>query len=217
MKHTTSQIALKQAIADSFDRRRNALTETFRVVIVHKDTVLVPRACAMAVPMIYAHWEGYIKEVLQLYIEFLEDLALPQRDVSAALLAYAWSGSFRKLKDNLSHAKQVEITQRLIASLNEVLVFEKTERRIDTRSNLYFDVLEELAQCLCLDISPLKTAKRKLDALVNRRNQIAHGGREQTLTLLDVEEHRELVLDLMQQFESILVSAIDTTAYRRAS
>ena len=87
-----SETGLRAAIADCLDRRRRALTDTIRVVAAQEGTVLHAHACAMAVPMLYAHWEGFAKEALQLYIEFLEHSAVAQREVRASLLAYSWSG-----------------------------------------------------------------------------------------------------------------------------
>lgn len=207
---------LRTAIADCLDRRRTALTETVRVVAAHKDTVLHPRACAMAIPMLYAHWEGFAKEVLQLYVEFIEKSAVSQREAQASLLAYSWSGSFRKLSSNLSHDKKVELIERFLGSLTEALAFEKREREIDTKSNLLFEVLEDLARFFCLDISPMRDQSKKLDALVNRRNNIAHGGREQKIEDSDIEDYRALVLNLMESLEKVLESAVQASSYRRS-
>lgn len=205
---------LRAAIADCLDRRRTALTETVRVVAAHKDTVLHQRACAMAIPMLYAHWEGFAKEVLQLYVEFLEKSAVAQREVQANLLAYSWSGSFRKLTGNLTHEKKVELIERFLGSLTESLAFEKRERDIDTKSNLFFEVLEDLARCFCLDIDPMREQSKKLDALVNRRNNIAHGGREQKLEDSDIADYRALVLTLMASLEKILDGAVQSASFR---
>lgn len=211
------ETTLREAIADCLDRRRTALTETVRVVGAHKDTVLHQRACAMAIPMLYAHWEGFAKEALQLYVEHLERSAVAQRDVHANLLAYSWSGSFRKLSGTLTHERKVELIERFLGSLTDVLTFENREREIDTKSNLFFEVLEDLARCLCLDVGPMRGHSKKLDALVNRRNNIAHGGREQTLDDSDIEDYRGLVISLMEALEGVLSTAVQAASFRRAT
>lgn len=207
--------ALRAAIADCLDRRRTALTETARVVAAHKDTVLHQRACAMAIPMLYAHWEGFAKEVLELYVEFLEKSALAQRDVRTSILAYSWSGSFHKLSGNLKHDKKIELIELFLGSLTAALAFEARQREIDTKSNLFFNVLEDLAHYLCLDVEPMRGQSKKLDALVNRRNHIAHGGREQKLEDVDIDEYRSLVLTLMESLESVLDTAVTSSSFRR--
>jgi hypothetical protein len=186
-----------------------------RVVASTKGTVLLSSASQMAVPMIYAHWEGFAKEALQLYAEYLEVIGLPQGETSSALLAYAWEGSFAKLRDKLTHAKKEEIVNRFFGSLESALVFEKKQKDIDTKSNLMFDVMEDLATAFCLDIGKLRTHKQNLDALVHRRNSIAHGGREQSMNDSNVAEYRDLVVLLMTELESTLIAAIASKSYRR--
>lgn len=213
---TGEELTLATSITDCLDRRRGSLTDIIRVVASVKNTVLLQPTCMMAVPIIYAHWEGFTKECLQLYVEHLEAIALPQGDASSALLAYAWEGSFAKLRDKLTHAKKEELVERFFASLDTALVFEKKQREIDTKSNLSFKVLEELAQAFCLDIAPLRVHKTSLDAMVNRRNNIAHGGRDQAMDDVDVARYRELALTLMTELESILLNAISKQTYRRS-
>ena len=211
----TPTLSFKEGVADCLDRRRTALTETERVVSAMKETVLFQRACAMAIPMLYANWEGFAKESLQLYVEFLEGAKVPLSDIEASLLAYVWTGSFRKLSGTLTHARKVELIERFLSSLSATLIFEKGEREIDTKSNLFFHVLDELSVCLCLDIKGMRQHEKKLDALVNRRNNIAHGGREQRLDEEDVDSYRTLVLSLMEDLESTLHDAVDNGRYRK--
>lgn len=210
-----AELRLSEAIADCLDRRRTALTETSRIVSSHRGTVLFQRACGMAIPMLYAHWEGFAKEVLQLYVEYLERVAPIQLEVQSSLLAYSWSGAFRKLAGNLTHEKKVELIERFLGRLDEALAFEKREREIDTKSNLFFSVLEDLARCLCLDVESMRGHERKLDSLVNRRNNIAHGGRDPQLNETDIEEYRVLVLDLMSALENVLADAVANARFRR--
>ncbi|HEL4164221.1 MAE_28990/MAE_18760 family HEPN-like nuclease [Stenotrophomonas maltophilia] len=207
---------LAQGVADCLDRRRHTLTETQRVVLSLQGTVLHEHACRMAVPMLYAIWEGFAKEVLQLYIEHIQSTEIPQSETATPLLAYAWTGSFKKLANNLDHLKKVELVDRFFSALTDRLVFERREREIDTKSNLTFRVLEEITTALCLDLTVLAQHKVKLDALVNRRNNIAHGGRDQAIDETVVAEYKELVLELMIALEATLLSAIECRSYMRA-
>lgn len=204
-----------QGVADSLDRRRTSLTETLRVVASARGTVLIDQACRMSVPMIYAIWEGFAKEVLQLYVEYLGSIELPQSEASTSLLAYAWTNSFAKLSHTLTHEKKVELVDKFYAGLTDRLVFDKRQREINTKSNLLFEVMEDIAGSLCLDIDPLRAHKHKLDALVHRRNTIAHGGRDQPINEDTVSEYRDLVLALMEALELTLQSAIANRTFVR--
>jgi hypothetical protein len=203
----------KTAVAEALDRRRAAMTETIRVVRHLRENVLENRARSMAIPMFYAQWEGYIREVFQLYVEHLEACGLPQRNFRKHLLAYAWRTSFNKLKGELSLERQVELIERFMNVRDAPLVFAKTEREIDTKSNLLFAQFQHLCSCLCLDSSQVAGHKQKLDALVHRRNNIAHGGRESRFDEQEIEDAHTLVLDLMSAVETMLQGAVDFRRY----
>jgi len=204
---------LAQAIADCLDRRRLTLTNTKRVVLSLKDNVLQKHSCCMAIPMIYAIWEGFAKEVLQLYLEYIKESKIPQSKAATALLAYAWSRSFKKLSNNLDQAKKVELVDKFFAALNDTLVFETSE--VETNSNLKFAVLQGIATELCLDLTALNEHQKKLDALVNRRNNIAHGGREPDVSETLVSDYGDSVLALMLALEETLLAAIKTQVFFR--
>ena len=216
MHPTSDEENVKKEIADCHDRRRSDLNLTLRVIANSKGTVLFQHVCSMAIPMLYAEWEGFVKEVLQLYLEYLQKKAIPQKDINPAILAYAWSGSFRKLSSELTHAKKVELIMSFLDSLDGKLNFKQEELNINTKSNLKFKILESIAECLSLDISQMQEHERKLDALVNRRNSISHGGREKKISEDEIKENSELVNSLMNALESVLFNAIECKKYQRS-
>ncbi|MEZ4271749.1 MAG: MAE_28990/MAE_18760 family HEPN-like nuclease [Myxococcota bacterium] len=204
-----------EEIANCLDRRRKGLTETERVALALQDNVLFQAASLMAIPMFYAHWEGFAKEVLQHYIEYVEGRSVPMKEVETSLLAYAWTGSFRKLSGTLTHERKKELIERFLSTLSSPIAFDQAEKDIDTGSNLFFGVLKGLFECLCLDIGRMREHEKKLNGLVNRRNNIAHGGRVQKLTQSDVHEYHDLVLQLMGELESTLLEAIGKDVFIR--
>lgn len=211
----TPEQRLKDDIADALDRRRAVLAETDRVVSKLANTGLRDRVCAMAVPMIYAQWEGFTKEALRLYVEFVEGLNVPLSDASASLLAYAWGDSFRKLTGSPSRELKMELIDRFLSGPAEALAFDDPARQINMRSNLKFAEIQRLSEWLCLDIEAMRSNNRKLDAFVHRRNNIGHGGREPSLTKSHVDEDMALVLTLMEQLELALLDAVDSARYLR--
>ena len=62
----------------------------------------------------------------------------------------------------------------------------------------------------------MRDQSKKLDALVNRRNNIAHGGREQKLEDSDIDDYRTLVLTLMESLEKMLERAVQSASFRRS-
>lgn len=212
---TDKSSGLAEDIADALDRRREAISEVLRIVGAHRGTVLIDRACEMAIPILYAHWEGFAKESLLLYVEYLEGQGYMQSDVALGILAYTWGPTFEKFKHTLTREKKVELIENLLGSLYQTLKFPPSTRKIDTKSNLKFEVFEGLAKDLCLDITPMLDKRKHLDSLVNRRNNIAHGGRPQKIDETDIVGYRDMVIDLMVTLETMLQSAVERALHRR--
>jgi hypothetical protein len=195
-------------IAAAVDRRRLSLTEVARVLLEHQGHVLRNTVCSMALPLVYAHWEGFVKEAFEEYVEFLEHEGILHRELSPILLAYAWTPAFRKLATNQSIQKQTEIASLFLSRLDQTVRFDAQQKAIDTKSNLRFEVFQELAAILCLDVSSASEDQKKLNALVNRRNQIAHGGRGPGPDSETVLDYIDLVLDLMVAVERSISDAL---------
>ena len=195
-------------IAGNLDQRRLEITHIRRVILNYVGMSLESRVVVMAIPMVYAHWEGYFKEVCQIYLEHVESAVSRRRDLQPMLLGYLWTPILKPLTGGMNTQMKKTVAESAIYSLDKPVVFEEKEKAIDTKSNLNYDVLERTTQSICLDITPLTPRKRHLNALVNLRNNIAHGSSPRTLTYQDFHAHASETMKLMEQFEQILVSAL---------
>lgn len=204
---TELELALEQ-VTNNLDQRRLELTKLRRVNLNYVGTVLEPTAVRMAIPMIYAEWEGYVREVCQLYLEYVEATVSCCSNLQPALLGYLWTPMLRTLTGGLDGTRTKAVAERVFRSLQEPVVFSETEKAINTNSNLNFGALERIAASLCLDITSLTGAKKHLDALVHLRNNIAHGSPPRSLLYLDFDYYVSTALQSMEDFEKVVVSAI---------
>ncbi|WP_424136319.1 MAE_28990/MAE_18760 family HEPN-like nuclease [Roseomonas chloroacetimidivorans] len=169
------------------------------------------------VAILYAHWEGHIKFIVEKYFQFITirkiSLHLLERQLHInhfipRLAAIASSGAGVKQRSAL---------------LEDILFggdyrFARIDKKlIDTRSNLNSQVLEELCLVCGLDYSLLfKDHDDFIDRIVlKRRNEIAHGqdtpvGSEEIDTLVDN------VLALMRSFRNGLENKIYNKEYLKA-
>ncbi len=205
--------AFLERLSTLAERRRKLITMIYRTVLEVSATIYLDTAARMAVPMLYAHWEGYVREALQSYLEHVEKLKISQLDANPALLSYAWSKNFRDVASNQSAEARAEFTRRILAALQDPLMFHKKEHEIDMSSNLRFKVLEKLCVALCLDVAKLKEREKALDHMVERRNTIAHGGRVEGITVVDVDVDVKLVIDLIDRLETMIQDAVVNMAY----
>src|SRR5712692_3992085 len=162
-------------LSDSVDRRREEITYVRRVVAELRDTTLAQTAMLMAIPMLYAHWEGFVKESVELYIEYIEKQDLAPARVNPIVFSFA----IRKRLGSLIHSGSVErigeFAKWMIGMVATPVKFD--DKTVETRANLSFANLKTMCETLSIDVARLESEKRKLDGLVHRRNNIAHTGR----------------------------------------
>jgi len=205
--------SLIETIAENLDQRRLEFTKLRRVLLNYVGTPMEPAVIRMGIPMIYALWEGYIKEVCQLYIEYIEVNVPCVVDLQPAILGYMWTPELRPLTGGLNFDRKKTIASLALGSASAPVAFGSTEKEIDTKSNLKYSVLEDVANHLCLDISAMTTWKVHLNALVDLRNNIAHGSRPRSLSYADFDEHAWNMVALMEAFERVICNAVSKRAF----
>ena len=177
----------KEEISENLDKRRFEITNLRRVLLNYVGKSLESTVTRMAIPLLYANWEGYVKEVCQLYMEYIERSGTKNRELKAEMLGYLWSSDIRPLTGGINFEKK------------------KCERNINTKSNLNFGILENISAYLCFDVSFLIPYRHRLNALVNLRNNIAHGSFPSTMDYDIFDEYAKSILELMENFENIII------------
>jgi len=202
-------------VTDNLDRRRLEVTNLRRVLLAHAATPLESTAVRMCIPMIYAHWEGYVREVCQLYLEHIEVSVKAASQLQPALLGYLWTPKLKPITGGLNFSRRKAVAECALNDTRRPIRFGDVEKAINTRSNLNFSVLQEIANDLCLDIGGLALRRRHLDALVHIRNSIAHGCNPQPLKYSDFDQQATNMTALMEEFEEVVLDAIRNMRFCR--
>lgn len=105
--------------------------------------------------------------------------------------------------------KKKAIAKLTLHRMDDCVKFSESKRNINTKANLNFEVLKDIADHLCFNISILNTYKRHLNRLVNLRNNIAHGSFPSSMDYDIFNEHAESVIGLMEDFENIVIYNLD--------
>lgn len=166
------------------------------------------------IPILYAHWEGYIKVASDAFLQFVSNRGLPYRELKSCFIVHGLTKYLRRiatLEKSIVESSMVEFI------LNEMDKEARLYRKgsIDTESNLTSSVFEDIANSVGLSISNYTTKFKLIDeALVHRRNRIAHG------EFLDVDEasYSDLsteVLALLRNYKTDIENAIVTEGYKR--
>lgn len=158
--------------------------------------------CRMCVPMIYAHWEGYVISAVRILLRYLNSLSLSPNEVTTHLIVTALEDSYKTLSGNLSFQSRVKFTRNFREQLGGKLVFGK---KIDTKSNLTIEMLGEICARFQIDLKKFDDVSRDINYLVSARNAIAHG---ENARIINREKVNELIEIATRAFD-ILLTEID--------
>lgn len=202
---------LLEKVALALDRRRLEITRIKRIVSAFDGTIEEQTAATMAIPMLYAHWEGFVHECCSEYVEFLEKQALMPAKANPAIFAF----SLRKELKRLTGEHTVErITSFVRASIEMLsLPIRFRDKKINTKSNLKFDELSDLCASLGISVKLLQEQAKKITALVEFRNEIAHGGRGKTWSRQEIDEYSVFVVGILEDFERVIQECVRTGAF----
>lgn len=207
-----SEEAFLNELASTVDRHRLEITQVLLVVREVQGKWYEVAAANMAIPMLYAHWEGFVREALEMYMEFLEARQLTHAEVAPSIVAHSVKRELMKLVGTQSWENLTGLVEALLGRLNSRL--QLPERTVDTKSNLKFNVLMSLCDSLCIDVSALKDRQKMIDALVWQRNNVAHGASLHNVGLETVEEYARFVVETIEAVEEAIRQAVKSESYR---
>lgn len=158
-----------------------------------------------AIPILYAHWEGYIKNSSLAYLNFIANQKLEYRKLAINLRALGIKRELFEMfySDTEKMSKLLEIIETLLNKQDEKCSF-NPEKMIDTKSNLNSKVFKEIIISLGLDYQGYKTKENIIDQkLLYYRNNIAHG-KELFLGLPEYQNIYQEILTLIDTFKTDL-------------
>ena len=174
-------------------------------------------AIRAAVPLLYAHWEGFIKRASGHYADHLSAQRLYFRDVQVCLSGLKAQSHVAVLVDIKKRVFAASETLQNIREIENERVAIDLGSRIDRMGNLSHEMLMQIVQFFGLPAATYEAYKGLIDdALLFHRNKIAHG------EYLDVDAerykslHRDIVT-LVERFKDDIEDAATMKSYRRAA
>lgn len=168
-----------------------------------------------AVTLLYAHWEGFVKDAATGYVQFVALQGLPYAQLADNFVAIGMKRYIRAAGQSGKTSVHSELV-RVFTSQLHVKPRISWRRVVDTASNLNGDVFKEIIVTIGLDFAvyALK-AKPVIDRLVKLRNGVAHGRG----LPIDVAEYATLhgeTLGLLDVLKTELSDAAAAKRFRRA-
>lgn len=156
-------------------------------------------ALRCAVVMLYAHWEGFIKNSAESYLIYIKFQKLNLNQVNSNILALSLKQKISEFKETSKATLHVKFVDYFQNNLNEMAIFSETDS-IKTQSNLSSSILKEIFATIGLNITYFELKSNLIDKqLLKNRNNIAHGNQPP----VNKEEFENLHLEIVGMLDRI--------------
>lgn len=164
--------------------------------------------------MIYAHYEGFCKFALGVYIDALGKLGLRRVDLKWPIAAQ----SLREFQTELKGISDPgEYFTKLLSELDFQLNAIATYDRPESIANLWPDLLASWLTRLGLDSTNVRSEKVRLESLVNTRNNVAHGKNLTIANRAELERHAQAATLAMHEVAIGITEALEGKLYARSA
>jgi hypothetical protein len=192
---------LYEYLSNEISWRKKEISD-FKVVIeANRDSRRLNTLLRGSVAILYAHWEGFVKNAAECYMVFVTNQEKTHSQLEDNFLALSLRKKFKLTQEDKRVSKYVEIVDFFKNSLSEENDVNFSSM-ISTESNLNSNVLKEIMESLGVDYTEFSTKNKLIDEkLLKNRNYIAHG-KEQYITYEEYIELNAEVLLMLDQFKT---------------
>jgi len=188
------------------------------------------------ITILYAHWEGFVKDIATAYICFISQQNLKFNELSNSLLALAYQQHFNRIqstpdftiytsyKEAIAPLFDVNDAPKVWSTRSRI----KWEEAINTESNLNSKVFRNILEIIGLDYLPIYQLRNIVidEKLLKHRNSLAHGEKYilintddflETYTLMLGGRNREgdEIEGIIPRFADQILEAVQTKRYKR--
>lgn len=208
-----------RSLTDLQDRLDKGLSWRLKEVSYVKGSARTATSYAQAaliragVPLIYAHWEGFIKEASEAYLTYVSSQNLVYGDLASCFVVFGAKKHVMSIVESRKSAINIEVVEffRKSTATQANLALSNA---VNTESNLSSTVFENIALSLGVALGQYTPYANLIDkVLLDRRNKIAHG------EYLDIdwpafENLIEEVLKLLRMYKTDIENLASTQAFR---
>jgi HEPN superfamily RiboL-PSP-like protein len=201
-------------IDDEFAWRHKELIDVSLVIKQTSDSGIRRTLLRAAVPLLYAHWEGFIKKASEAVINFVAEQRLRHDELATCFWVLGVKGQLHTLAESGNAKDAAKALESILESGARRARF-TAKGNVSTDSNLSSRVLERISGTIGIDYSLFEPSAPLIDgALLDRRNHIAHG----QLEYVDEERFYSLMTDvfgLMRMYKDAVENMVIQGKYKR--
>lgn len=219
MKVTSEDSLINKIEKDSASRKKELTYVKLRVSQANGESVKYE--IRSAILLLYAHWEGSIKNISERYLCYISYLGKDFASLAPNFYVLQAKRCIKKFQTNTNkYTAYVGHLSELENLKNEIVDHHFYEDIINTQSNLNYDVLNEIFNDIGYtgDRNPYLLDKGLIDeSLLGSRNEIAHGGMHSSADLkMDAKEYcilHDKICQLMELFKLGVLDMIESKSY----
>ena len=203
---------LQSALDKEFSWRLKEIAN-LKVVVRSSENLNKKTAVRAAIPLLYGHWEGFIKSASTNYLEYVNGQSLKYSELKSCFVVFGVKRKINDLIDSKNSNVSISTLEFLRDELDEKAKL-KIESAIRTEFNLSSKVFSNIANSIGINTQNYESRYNLIDeSLLNRRNHIAHG------EYLDVDSDgfRELadeILFLLRSYKTDIENAVSLEEYK---
>ncbi|MBF0564154.1 MAG: hypothetical protein HQK89_02815 [Nitrospirae bacterium] len=169
----------------------------------------------VAIALLYAHWEGFVKKAAANYLRFLSGQGLRHDELQPCFVTLSVNNKFKlnQFENQIKVVKLIEVVDFLINRLGTRS--EIPYEGIIDASNLNFDVFKEICLILNLEYQKYEMDQKLIDSqLFGKRNKVVHGDGNQVD--IDYDEYENIhtkVIGLMRQVKNDIAYSANSKEY----
>ncbi len=160
----------------------------------------------------YAHWEGFVKNAVDRYLNFIAIRQLKFSELQHGFRLLPASPLYSAMKQIQNNDPDKLAALSRISLIGDQR-FKKKHIEVSTNSNLRFCVLQNLSTVACVDLHSFVSASYLDKILADRRNEIAHGS-WLVIDKTEASKLRDTCSSWMDQILNNLVNAASLESYR---
>lgn len=203
---------LQETLDKEFSWRLKEIA-SLKSVVRASDNLSRQTAVRAAIPLLYGHWEGFIKNASTYYLEFVNGQSLKYKELQSCFVVFGVKRKINDLVSSKSSTVSISTLEFLRDELNERANL-KIESAIRTEFNLSSKVFDNIAKSIGLNTSIYESRYNLIDeSLLSRRNHIAHG----EYLDVDADGFRSLadeILLLLRSYKTDIENAVTLEAYK---
>lgn len=202
-----------QNILDSEFSWRLKEIANLKIVVRTSENLNKKTAVRAAIPLLYGHWEGFVKNASTYYLEFVNGQSLTYRELKSCFVVFGVKRKINDLVSSKNSNASISTLEFLRDELDERAKL-KIDSAIRTEFNLSSKVFANIANSIGISTQAYESRYHLIDeSLLNRRNHIAHG----EYLDVDSEGFRELadeILFLLRSYKTDIENAVSLENYK---